>query len=660
MDIKDVTDITKGLTKDLRKMPGKMLNIETVMRHRTQRRALAIGFLITFMVMGLRAIDVGEGLSLRSLDFLFWIRGEVEPKNPICIVAIDNESFNEMPERWIWPRSFHAKLIRQIMKGHPKAIVFDMTFTEETASDPKQDAELVAACRSAGCVVMGAELVNVVDKQFSYQELKLPIKGLRSAIYSAGVVNTPKDNDAFIRRAALIWKVHEERYFSLPLEALRKYLGVGKGEINYEPGKLEFGDRVVPLDSGGKMIINYSGPAKTFKTIPYYQVFKGLVDPGVFRDAIVFVGATAEVLHDTFHTPFTWKPFLDEEVAQPVPGVEIHASTVETILNGNYIREFAWPFRYLLILGLGAIVSLVTIRSTALASLATTMASGLALVLVAVYMFMARREFLEFVPALYGIALAFVGVQAYRASVERRERQRLRGTFSRYVSPHVLNAVLSRPPEMGGQVRNVTILFSDIRGFTTLSEKLSPEEIVERLNEYLTAMVDQVLKHDGTLDKFVGDAIMAVYNSPMDQDDHALRAVSTAWHMSQRLNELQQKWVAENKPVINIGIGMNTGEVVAGNMGSPQRMEFTVIGDNVNLASRMESLTKEVGCRILMSDSTYNDVKDYVEVREHPPLRVKGKEKPVKVYELTGMKSNVPDYAAQAAKAAQAEKKKRK
>jgi adenylate cyclase len=420
---------------------------------------------------------------------------------------------------------------------------------------------------------------------------------------------------------------------------------------------LEFGDHNIPMDSQNKMLINYRGPAKTFKTLPYYQVWKGIIDPGVFRDAIVFVGSTAEDLHDNFHTPYTWKPFADNEMVQPVPGVEIHANTVETILNNDYIREFAWPVRYLLILGLGALVSLVTIRANVFLSVVTTFGAALGLVIVSVYLFMARTEFLEFMPALYAIGFAFVGVQAYRSSIERRERQRLKGTFSRYVSPHVLNEVMSRPPEMGGATREVTILFSDIRGFTSMSEKMTPHEIVERLNEYLTAMVDQVLKHDGTLDKYVGDAIMAVYNSPMNQEDHALRAVSTAWHMSKRLDELQQDWVKKGIPVINIGIGMNTGEVVAGNMGSPQRMEYTVIGDNVNLASRMESATKECQCRILMSGSTYEAVKDYVEVKEHPPIKMKGKEKPVQVYELVTMKPNTPDYAAQQAAADKKAKK---
>jgi adenylate cyclase len=233
---------------------------------------------------------------------------------------------------------------------------------------------------------------------------------------------------------------------------------------------------------------------------------------------------------------------------------------------------------------------------------------------------------------------SFLGVILYRASVEMREKQRVRATFARYVSPHVLTTVLNKTPELGGQRRIATVLFSDIRGFTSMSERFSAHEVVAILNEYLTEMVDVVLKHDGTLDKFVGDAVMAVFGSPMDQPDHALRAVSTAWHMSERHNKLKEKWLNEGKVPFEIGIGVNTGEVVAGNMGSPNRMEFTVIGDNVNTAARLESATKELGAKIVISDSTYQVVKEFVTVTEKPPVRVKGKEQPIVVWELTGLK----------------------
>lgn len=309
---------------------------------RLERRSLYLGSAITAVILLFWLAGIGESLSNRSMDLLFWWRGPIEPTVPVVIVAIDNESFNEMPERWIWPRDFHGKLIDKIMKGKPKAIAFDMLFTEPTAHDPRQDAEFAAACRRSGCVILGAELVQVRDKQFEYQEFKLPIKLLLSSIFSPGVVNTPKDSDAFVRRSRLMWRVNEERHYSLAMEALRKYSGVGKGEINYEKGWLEFGDRRIPLDNDDNMLINYCGPAKTFKTIPYYQVFKGMTDPAIFKDAIVFVGASAESLHDTFHTPTTFEMVTGENVSTVMPGVEIHANVIDTILTGRYLSYSSW------------------------------------------------------------------------------------------------------------------------------------------------------------------------------------------------------------------------------------------------------------------------------------------------------------------------------
>ncbi|MEK7475676.1 MAG: adenylate/guanylate cyclase domain-containing protein [Candidatus Coatesbacteria bacterium] len=605
------------------------------------RKARWIGYAITAFTILAAVADLGEGVSLRSLDLLFYLRGEIPATAPVVIVAIDNESFDEMTEssgRWPWPRSTHGKVINQIMKGKPKVIVFDVLFTEEDTKHPLEDPALAAACRKAGCVILGAELVHVVDRAFESDELKLPIKILRNAILEPGLVNTPQDSDAFVRRAQLYKKIHEERYYSLAAEALRKYLGVGRGEINTELGRMEFGpDRVIPLDSREMMLINYCGGAKTFKTIPYYQVYKGMTDPQVFKDAIVFVGATAIDLHDTFHVPFSWTPLAEDRMAGQMPGVEIHANVIDTILNKRFIREPWDIFTLGLILGLGVLVSSVAIRARIWLSLLVAAGAAVGLLVLSVWLFASQAIFLNFVYPLAAIGANFLVVTTYRASVEMREKQKVRATFARYVSPHVLTTVLNNPPELGGARRVATVLFSDVRGFTSMSEKLTAHEVVEILNEYLTEMVEVVLAHDGTLDKFVGDAVMAVFGSPMDQSDHALRAVSTAWTMHIKHEALKVKWVNEGKTPFEIGIGVNTGEVVAGNMGSPNRMEFTVIGDNVNTAARLESATKEAHCKILISASTLEQVKDHVQVKELDPIMVKGKAQPIPVYQLLGV-----------------------
>lgn len=602
---------------------------------RTERRALYLGVGLTFLVMLARLLNVGENMALGSLDILFELRGPVQPSTPIVIVGMDEESFNEMGP-YPWPRNVHAKMIRNLMKGGPKAIVFDVLFTEP-APESRWDEQLASACRASGCVILGSELVQVMDKNYQYEELKVPIKPLLNAILSDGVVNTPRDPDSFVRHAQFIWKLHDERHYSLATEAMRRYLQVGKGEINKEGGILEFGERRIPIDEEDKMMINFSGPAKTFKTVPYYQVYKGLVNPSEFKDAIVFVGATAETLHDTFPAPFVGKSLFRVREEPQMPGVEVHANAIETVVTQRFITPLGGGWRFLLLMGAGILVSLVAIRARIWVALLTSLGLTVLVFALSAWLFVSHRIFLEYVHPAFAVWLAFLGATVYRASIEAREKQRVRATFARYVSPHVLTTVLTRPPELGGQRRLATILFSDVRGFTSMSEKLTAHEVVEILNEYLTEMVSVVLEHDGTLDKFVGDAVMAVYGSPLDQHDHAIRAVSTAWEMSRRHEALKVKWVAEGKVPFEIGIGLNTGEVVAGNMGSPQRMEFTVIGDNVNLASRMESATKDVGQKILMSESTYELVKDHVKVLEHDPIKMKGKAQAIKVYSLQGV-----------------------
>jgi adenylate cyclase len=242
---------------------------------------------------------------------------------------------------------------------------------------------------------------------------------------------------------------------------------------------------------------------------------------------------------------------------------------------------------------------------------------------------------------LSSVVVAFAGLATYRGIVEERRARTTRQMFSKYVSKQIVDEILKDPNavKLGGEVKETTILFSDVRGFTAMSEKLSAPQVVEVLNEYLTAMVDIVIANGGTLDKYVGDAIMAVWGSPLYDPQHRQNAVRTAVQMMEVLQELQAKWQAEGKPHIDIGIGLNTGHVVAGNMGHPDyKMDYTVIGDDVNLAARMESANKEMKSHVLITGSTLEGCEGMVEVVQHPPIHVKGKQKPIDVYEIIGWK----------------------
>jgi len=254
------------------------------------------------------------------------------------------------------------------------------------------------------------------------------------------------------------------------------------------------------------------------------------------------------------------------------------------------------------------------------------------------YYFICKQVWVEYTPVALLIIFIYILITTWRFFTEEKEKRWLKKTFGQYLSPAVINEIMKSPDALalGGKRQEMTVLFSDIRGFTTISEASSPEEVVALLNEYLTKMTEIVFKYQGTLDKFIGDAVMAFWNAPVEQKDHPRRAVLCAIDMIEELKKLQVKWRAEGKPVLDIGIGVNTGDMVVGNMGSLERMDYTVIGDNVNLGSRLESLNKEFKTHIIISESTYNNVRDIVNARSLGSTKVKGKEKAVQIYGVEG------------------------
>jgi adenylate cyclase len=267
---------------------------------------------------------------------------------------------------------------------------------------------------------------------------------------------------------------------------------------------------------------------------------------------------------------------------------------------------------------------------------------------VAVLAFTRLRLLLPMAAPMIAVFVSFAAITAWRLVVEERRSREIRNQFSRYVSKAIVDELLKDPGKikLGGQLKEVTILFSDVRGFTAMSETMSAEDVVSILNEYLTAMVDIVIANDGTLDKYVGDAVMAVWGSPLEDLKHREKSVACAVQMMEKLEELRAKWTAEGKPPIDIGIGLNSGHVVAGNMGHLHyKMDYTVIGDDVNLAARLESANKELKSHVLISESTYEGCKDLVEVVEHAPMKVKGKEKPVPIFEVVGWKGKRGTWA---------------
>ncbi len=463
------------------------------------------------------------------------------------------------------------------------------------------------------------------------------IKIISSAAQNSGYFNMIPDSDGSNRWSPLVMKLKNNYYSSLAISMLMQYLDWPMVSLNLESygvDSIKMGKVTIPTDDHGRLLVNYMGPEKTFPHYSIADIIKGRLPAETFRNKIVLVGATAVGIYDLRVTPFS----------AAYPGVEIHANVIDNILHQNFLlySSFIRLLDIIAIIAFGLIIGFVVPRLKAV--------TGIFAFLVAIGAFIAINLFVFFrfniwmnltFPLLTMIAIYF-GVTIYRYVTEEREKKKIRGAFQYYLTASVINEMLKDPTKLklGGDKKDLSVLFSDIRGFTTISEKLTPEELVHLLNEYLTAMTDIVFKYDGMLDKYMGDAIMAVFGAPLDQPDHAKRACLTALDMLSELHRLQKKWQDEGKPVLNIGVGINSGDMVVGNMGSEMRFDYTVMGDMVNLGSRLEGINKEYGSNIIFSEFTYNAVKDSMCCRELDMVRVKGKKLPVKIYELLGEKKD--------------------
>jgi adenylate cyclase len=380
------------------------------------------------------------------------------------------------------------------------------------------------------------------------------------------------------------------------------------------------------------MHINYRGKDHTFPYLSASDVIRGRVPSGEIEDKIVLVGAVATGIYDLRVTP----------LASVFPGVEVHANIIDNILKGDFIVRPEWASLVdmfsLLLLGFG--LGWLFPRLRPVPGAGVMLLVFVAHLYVNTILMVNGGYWLNVIYPSLLIPMGYLGVSIYKYIHEEREKRKIKGAFQFYVTPAVVHQMLQDPNalKLGGEKKVLSVLFSDIRGFTSLSESLPPEGLVHLLNEYLTEMTNVVFRHDGTLDKYIGDAVMAIYGAPLPQEDHPERACLSALDMMEDLHKLQTRWAAEGKPAIDIGIGINTGEMVVGNMGSERRFDYTVIGDEVNLASRLEGLNKQYGTHVIISEFTQSLVRDHILCRELDLVRVKGKAKPVRIFEVVGRK----------------------
>jgi adenylate cyclase len=456
----------------------------------------------------------------------------------------------------------------------------------------------------------------------------------------AGFFNVTVDADSVVRRLPLAIPYGRDPdlanwdfYPSLDVQAIRLFLGLRDEDMKLNYGDagittLQFGSHLtVHPDDLSRLLVNFHGPSQTYPYVSFGDVALGKFQPGTFKDKIVLIGASATGIGDLRATPFGGIDF---------PGVEIHANLIDNILNQQFLihhgPQALTDVGFILLFGLPLGLWLAVIQPRWMAAVLLLLAPFAAIV----YWAFLHGWWLNFiVPALFTLVPNVSLVALYRVFFEEQEKRRIRGAFQQYVSPEVIRRLLSDPERVKPRKTEVTILFSDIRGFTTISENLDAQELAALLNAYLTDMTKIIFRHQGTLDKYIGDAVMAIWGAPFDAPDHAAKCCAAAVDMLVKLSQMQKDWRARGFPELDIGIGINTGIASVGNMGSTLRYGYTAMGDSVNLASRLEGLNKEYGTRIVISESTRMEIKsDALIFRELDLIRVKGKLQPVTIYEV--------------------------
>jgi adenylate cyclase len=612
------------------------------------------------LVAALAALLLGltstfKNLELKSYDVRFAFRGaEDAPKSDIAIVALDEQAIASIPQKLPYPRSYYAKLVDNLTAAGAHLIIFDVEFTEPSVVNPEEDLVFARAIQRSGRVILaGKVVIDWAKNDILNTYLLEPIPPLLAANADWGLINVVEDQDGFIRRYLLYQEFNHQKF--LPL-ALRAYLRLtkGKAELNHAAtnGALRLNGLELPHFNSNTFLINFCGPAGTYPTyslanilddssfmlneVEDTDIFEQHLQWGTFKNKIVFVGASADELQDNKFTPFFSK---DDSVKRKMPGVEVHANALSTLLRRNFITRLPDRLEVVMIVVASFLTMLIVLPARALISAVFGILEIVAILLLAMKFFSAQQLWVPVVGPITAVVLSYLGNSAQLVVFERRERRYVRKVFSQFVSKSVVDSMLAsgQMPKFGGEKRELSILFSDVRGFTTYCEKHPEEVVVQRLNEYLTEMVEIVFRNQGTLDKFIGDAVMALYGAPFLYAEHAEKACVTACEMIASLRGIQKRWSAKAEDYFQIGIGINTGTVIVGNMGSQQKFEYTVIGDEVNMASRLEGANKQYWTSIIISESTYLQVKDKARVRELDFVRVKGKKKPAKIYELCSM-----------------------
>ncbi len=631
--------------------------------------AVAVGLTVFALVAGLSTSRWFEVAELKALDHL--VRRYADPAKAdsnLVLLAIDESSL-EAFGRWPWPRDRFGYVVRYLKQAGARAVVFDVMFFEADENAEEFDQSFADDLKAAGNVflpmlfqaepaaippeaqpratvtVESSEAGHVPD---IHAGVKLPIPVLAQQARGLGVINLSADADGPTRRVPLLGQVNGNVVPHLSL-AVAQYL-LGADRTSMRDGRLQIGTQHVPLGDDGSLLIDWHGSleqtyhAKRYSIGRVLQAFaqqekseRPSLDPALFKDKIVFVAGTAAGLYDLRVTPFS----------ASTPGVLIHMAALDNLLHGQGLQAAPRWFSLttLLLLCLASACTFMLFRSYPV-KFGVTIGLAVAYYGLVVHGFAGHERWLELVFPEAALALTFGTAATVEYVTEGKQRRLMRAAFDKYMSSEVVEEIMRNPEaiKLGGEKKEITIFFSDIAGFTTISEKMSPEDLVTLLNRYLSAMTTIIkTTHRGNVNKYLGDGIMALFGAPLDDPKHASLACYAALDCQVELARLREVWKREGLPEIGARIGLNSGPCIVGNMGSEERMEYTVTGDSVNLASRLEGASKYYDTLILIGQRTAELAKNDVEVREIDLLRVKGKKEPVVVFELLARKGQLDD-----------------
>lgn len=580
-----------------------------------------------------------QGIEHKSLDFRFLCRGAIPTNDKIIIVETDEDALQKIKDPFIFWHPYFAEVIKAIAKGGARVIGLDFLQTialNKTVGDEDLDRIMAEALIEAENVIM----INLLQWDNASNGLHainpLPQYQYASDPDNIGFANLTIDNDGYVRRQTLLLNDIEGKcYAYFGLKVLAKYLNAS---IEKRKNHIYLGDCSIPVNAFNEALINFAGPSGAFPALSFYKVWQlahqenaGFFEK-TFKDKIVLIGPGNIYSQDFKPTPYYRSQYYAG--TRQTPGVEIVANVVNTLLERRFIATPGFWQTVSIMALLSMLISFASFKLSPVYSGIAASAAATGYVYLCLALFHHRDLWIDLIHPVFTIPLTYTTVFAYRYTIEDKEKRRIKKIFKRYVSEEVVDELLKHPGEiaLGGHRTQLTVLFADIRGFTSLSDNQDPEDIVSMLNLHFTMMTDIIVKHKGTLDKYIGDGVLAFYGAPIARENHADLAVDSAIEMVAKLNDLNKSLFLHTP--LRIGIGIHSGEAVVGNIGSDRKMEYTIIGDTVNIASRVEGLTKDFQADILITGETFSRLKACYSIIPEKEVILSGKSKPVMLYRI--------------------------